>query len=156
MEFVEPYTTILVLNSSFEPIHFVNWKRAVILLFKEKAKLISKRIIRLINYVKIPFVKVGDICPSRSMVYKRDNYECQYCGIKQKLTIDHVVPRSKGGKDTWQNLVACCEPCNLKKGNKLLRETDMKLKSIPKAPSSKIMLDLENTKVSEWKNFIFI
>ena len=155
MEIVEPHSTILVLNSSYEPLHFTNWKRAVILLFKEKAKLISKRVIRLVNYVKIPFMKLGEMYPSRNLVYKRDGYACQYCGSTRDLTIDHVIPRSKGGDDTWQNLTTCCSSCNVKKGNKLLHETNMKLRSIPKAPISKIMLDLEKTKVSEWKEFIF-
>jgi len=68
MEIVEPHSTILVLNSSYEPLHFTNWKRAVILLFKEKAKLISKRVIRLVNYVKIPFMKLGEMYPSRNLV----------------------------------------------------------------------------------------
>ena len=121
MQIVETHSTILVLNSSYEPLHFTNWKRAIILLFKEKAKLISKRVIRLVNYVRIPFSKMCNVnYPSRSLIYKRDDYQCQYCGSreKSKLTIDHVTPRSKGGQDTWDNLVACCTFCNVKKGSK--------------------------------------
>ena len=156
MEFVEPHSTILVLNSSYEPMHFTNWKRAIVLLFKEKAKLITKRIIRLVNYVKLPFCKGKDIHPTRTLIYKRDDYECQYCDSKNALTIDHVIPRSKGGQDTWENLVACCTTCNLKKGDKNLKETNMILKKIPEAPFSKVILDLEKSRVQEWKEYIFV
>ena len=124
MQIVEPHSTILVLNSSYEPLHFTNWKRAIILLFKDKAKLISKRVIRLVNYVRLPFIRLGEMFPSRHLIYKRDNYECQYCGSKKDLTIDHVTPRSKGGDDTWTNLVTACSSCNVKKGSKTLKEAD--------------------------------
>ena len=155
MELVEPHSTILVLNSSFEPLHFTNWKRAIILLFKQKAKLISKRIIRLVNYVRIPFSHGKNTYPTRTLIYKRDNYECQYCGTKKNLTIDHIIPRSRGGNNSWENLVACCVSCNLKKGNKPLNETDMKLRSVQKAPYNKISLDIEKTNVPEWKEYLF-
>ena len=118
MEFVEPYSTVLVLNSSYEPLQFTNWKRAVILLFKEKAKLISKRVIRLVNYVKIPFLKFADTTPTRNMIYKRDGYSCQYCGSTRDLTIDHVIPRSKGGGNELKNLKPICSSCNMSMGNR--------------------------------------
>jgi len=154
MEFVEPHTTILVLNSSYEPLHFTNWKRAVVLIFKQKARMITKRVIRLVNYVRIPFLRGGDTFPTRSLIYKRDDYECQYCGSKKDLTIDHIIPRSRGGKDTWENLVACCYKCNTKKGDSLLSETSMVLRSIPHAPLNKVYLDLQKSKVSEWKEYV--
>lgn len=154
MEFVEPYSTILVLNSSFEPLHFTSWKRAVVLLFKEKARLITKRVIRLVNYVRIPFLRGKDCFPTRNLIYKRDDYECQYCGSKKDLTIDHVVPKSKGGKDTWENLVTCCYKCNLKKGNRNLVETGMSLDKEPTAPFNKVYLDLEKSKVTEWQEYV--
>lgn len=154
MEFVEPHSTILVLNSSYEPLHFTNWKRAIVLLLKEKAKLITKRVIRLVNYVRIPFNAGRKTYPTRTLIYKRDDYECQYCGSKKDLTIDHVIPRSKGGQDTWENLVACCTKCNLKKGDKILSETSMKLKRSPEAPFNKVYLDLEKSYVNEWKEYV--
>ena len=154
MEMLEPHSTILVLNSSYEPLQFTNWRRAIILLFKEKAKVISKRVIRLVNYVRIPFMRGKDTVPTRTQIYKRDDYECQYCGSKKDLTIDHIIPRSRGGKDTWENLVACCYKCNTKKGNFLLSETNMTLKTIPHAPFNKIYLDLQKSKVSEWKEYV--
>ena len=155
METIEPHSTVLVLNSSYEPLHFTNWKRAVVLLFKEKAKVISKRVIRLVNYVKISFHRTRIETPTRALIYKRDDFECQYCGSKKSLTIDHVIPRSKGGKDTWQNLVACCTSCNIRKGNKLLKDLDMNLRRQPTEPISRVLLDLEKSHVEEWKSFIF-
>ena len=122
---VQSNSTILVLNSSYEPLHFTDWKRAVILLFKDKAKLINKRIIRLVKYVRIPFSSGFREYPKRKMIYKRDHYTCQYCGSIKDLTIDHVIPKSKGGTNKWNNLVTCCRKCNLKKGNKFLSETNM-------------------------------
>jgi hypothetical protein len=155
MEIVEPHSTILVLNSSYEPLHFTNWKRAIILLFKEKAKLISKRVIRLVNYVIIPFSRMNNMYPTKNLIYKRDKNKCQYCGSTKSLTIDHVIPRSRGGKDTWENLVVACSPCNIKKGDKMLEHTGMKLSSTPKAPISKVLIDLTDSKVPEWQEFIF-
>jgi len=154
MEIVEPYSTILVLNSSYEPLHFTNWKRAIVLLFKQKAKLITKRVIRLVNYVRIPFRSGKDTFPTRNLIYKRDDYECQYCGSKKDLTMDHVIPRSKGGKDTWENLVACCTKCNLKKGDKFLSETNMILNKIPEAPFSSVYLDLQKSQIAEWRDYV--
>jgi len=155
MEYTQTYSTILVLNSTYEPLHFTNWKRAIILIFKEKAKKISNRVIKLVNYVRIPFSNQNEKYPSRQLVYKRDDYECQYCGNKKKLTIDHVIPKSKGGKDTWDNVVAACATCNVKKGDKLLHETNMRLRKKPKPPFNRVLLDIEKTSVEEWKQFYF-
>ena len=66
---------------------------------------LSGRVIRLLNYVRLPLSKIMSITPSRAMIYKRDHNTCQYCGSKSKLTIDHVIPRSKGGDNSWENLV---------------------------------------------------
>jgi hypothetical protein len=150
---IEPHKTILVLNSSYEPINFTNWKRAIVLLLKEKAQVISNRVIRLLDYVKLPMSKIMNIAPSRSMIYRRDNHTCQYCGSRSKLTIDHVVPRSKGGGDTWENLVVACSSCNTKKGNSLLENINMNLSKKPRAPINKMIFDLEKTSVEEWKQY---
>ena len=148
---ISPYKTVLVLNSSYEPINFTSWKRAVVLLLKEKAQVLSGRVIRLLNYVRLPLAKIMNISPSRSMIYKRDSYTCQYCGAKSKLTIDHVIPRCKGGGDTWENLVVACSSCNTKKGSMLLEQTNMKLVRKPRAPVNKMIFDLQKTNVEEWK-----
>ena len=93
--------------------------------------------------------------PSRAMIYKRDKNTCQYCGAKSKLTIDHVVPRCRGGGNTWDNMVVACSSCNTRKGDKLLEQTNMKLRKKPRAPISKVMMDLEETKVSQWRDFYY-
>lgn len=152
---IEPNQTVLVLNASYEPLHFTNWKRAVILLLKQKAQVLSKTVIRLLNYVKIPVSRIMREKPSRNMIYKRDDHKCQYCGSTRDLTIDHVIPRSKGGKDTWDNLVAACVVCNTKKGDKLLEHTDMRLSKKPKAPISRATLILNSSKNPEWKEYNF-
>ena len=157
MKFVEPYSTILVLNSSYEPLHFTNWKRAIILLFKEKAKLISKRVIRLVNYVRIPFMRFADQTPTRNMIYKRDGYSCQYCGSTRDLTIDHVIPRSKGGQDTWENLVAACKNCNQVKGEKTPEEANMPLLKKPKRPNRiHYFQRLVRKKQADWRPYLFM
>jgi len=66
---------------------------------------------------------------------KRDNYSCVYCGSKKNLTIDHLIPKSKGGGNSWDNLVTCCSPCNIKKGDKLLNDTNMRLQKKPTEPT---------------------
>ena len=155
MNCIQPHSTVLVLNSSYEPLHFTNWKRAVILLFKEKAKVISQRVIRLVNYVIIPYRRMTNMYPTRNLIYKRDKNKCQYCGSTKSLTIDHVIPKSKGGEDTWENLVVACSSCNVKKGDKLLEQTNMKLARTPRAPVSKVLMDLENSNREEWKEFSY-
>jgi len=152
---IQPYQTILVLNASYEPINFTNWKRAVVLILKEKAQVLSGRVIRLLEYITIPFNRISMIKPSRQMVYKRDDHTCQYCGSVKKLTIDHVIPKSKGGGDTWENMVVACSSCNTKKGDRFLEYTGMKLAKTPRSPANKILLALDKSNVVEWKDYVF-
>jgi 5-methylcytosine-specific restriction endonuclease McrA len=152
---IQPNTTVLVLNSSYEPINITNWKRAVVLLLKEKAQVLSNRVIRLLNYVKLPLSRIVACKPSRAMIYKRDNNTCQYCGATTRLTIDHVIPKCRGGQDTWENLVVACSSCNTKKGNTLLEQTGMKLTRKPRAPYNKMQFALDNCKIEEWQEYNF-
>lgn len=152
---IQPNTTILVLNSSYEPLNITSGRRAIVLLLKEKAQILSNRVIRLLNYIKIPLSRIMTHKPSRSLIYKRDNNSCQYCGCTRSLTIDHVIPRSRGGQDTWENLVVACHTCNTKKGNKLLEHTGMKLLKQPKAPHNKIQFALSDSKIDEWREYTF-
>jgi len=153
---IQPNRTILVLNATYEPINFCNWKRAIVLLMKQKAQFLSKTVIRLVNYIRLPYTLMMEHKPSRAMIYKRDGNKCQYCGSTKNLTIDHVIPRSKGGDDTWQNLVTACTKCNTRKGSKLLEEIDMKLVRKPSAPLNKISLSLDHTKNPEWKEYCYM
>jgi 5-methylcytosine-specific restriction endonuclease McrA len=89
-------------------------------------------IIRLFNYISH---KTKNLRVNRQRLYKRDNNECAYCGSKKELTIDHIIPKSRGGKNTWNNLITCCLPCNLKKGDKTPDEARMPLRFQPKTPT---------------------
>ncbi len=161
-------SAVLVLNANYSPMTVCTAKRAISLYFLDKIDILSNydesisspslsldlpSVIKIRTYVKNNNMAVEI---SRKNVLVRDNYECQYCGKKSKsLTVDHIIPKFRNGQDTWENLVACCDTCNVSKGNKYLHETNMKLRSKPKAPISSVMLELERTKISEWKEFVF-
>jgi 5-methylcytosine-specific restriction endonuclease McrA len=148
-------TSILVLNSDYNPLNICNARRAIVLLLKKKAQLISEKIIRLVEYIRIPYQKLIDDKPTRNLIYKRDQFSCGYCGSKQSLTIDHIIPRSRGGEDTWENLVTSCSRCNTKKGNKTPKEANMKLLFQPKVPVNKLHLTISVSNINEWKDYIF-
>jgi 5-methylcytosine-specific restriction endonuclease McrA len=124
----------------------------MILLYKGKASgveyngaMINKKyrlpeIIKLVNYVPLPY---KDAVLSRKNIYLRDNHTCQYCGkTGDNLTIDHVVPRSRGGKETWENMVVCCARCNNRKGSRTLEEAGMRLTGTPYRPPSSLYLHM--------------
>ena len=152
---IQPGVTVLVLNASYEPLNITDWKRAVVLLLKEKAQLLSARVIRLVNYIRIPFNKIMSQKPTRSMIYERDEHTCQYCGSKKHLSIDHVIPRCRGGEDTWENLVVACSSCNVKKGSTPLEQTGMKLMKTPRPMQDKVIRKLNKTDIQEWKDYSF-
>jgi 5-methylcytosine-specific restriction endonuclease McrA len=152
---IRPDTQVLVLNASYEPINITSWKRAIVLLLKDKASIVSEKVIRLVEYVRIPFAKINSIKPSRGLIYKRDGHKCQYCGSTRRLTIDHVVPRSRGGEDTWENMVVACSSCNTRKGNTLLEQTGMKLARKPFAPANRFLLSLIDSGSPEWLQYTF-
>ncbi len=89
------------------------------------------------------------------MIYKRDGHKCQYCGSTKELTIDHIIPRSRGGEDTWENLVVACMPCNSRKSDKLLEETNLTLQTIPRKPINKMLFSLDRSNVPEWKEYTY-
>jgi len=136
----------LLLNASFEPLCVVPLRRAVVLVLKEKAEIVSRRpeavhserlvvpapsVIRLVHFVRVPFR--SRIPLSRRAVFARDGHRCQYCN-RPAENIDHVVPRSRGGEHVWENVVASCRPCNARKENRFLHETDLRLRRRPVAP----------------------
>ncbi len=141
---------VLVLNATYEPMSVVSVRRAVVLLLKEKAELVeaaeaqlrSERsalpvplVIRLVYYVRIP--RRFSMPLSRRTLLARDHYTCQYCGCqpgKVGLTMDHVVPRSRGGNTVWENVVTACGPCNRRKGNRTPEEAGMQLRQTPGRP----------------------
>ncbi len=136
----------LVLNATYEPLCVVSARRAVVLVLSEKAEVLhdseedmrSERlalkvpsVIRLRYFVKVPFRRRSAL--NRRAVFARDGGRCQYCGAAAE-SIDHVVPRAKGGTHTWENVVAACRPCNTAKRDRLLSETTMVLRRRPSVP----------------------
>jgi 5-methylcytosine-specific restriction endonuclease McrA len=136
----------LVLNATYEPLCVVSARRAVVLVLTEKAEVIhetSRRmhsarltvavpsVVRLTNYVRVPVRRRAPL--NRRAVFARDGSRCQYCGGTAE-SIDHVVPRSRGGQHAWENVVAACRPCNSRKRDRLLSETTMALHDRPRAP----------------------
>jgi 5-methylcytosine-specific restriction endonuclease McrA len=161
---------VLVLNATYEPISFVTLKRAVILLLKEKAEVIEELVerrlraerssfpyplvIRLVTYVPVP--RFFNLPLSRRSLLSRDNYTCQYCGsTEHPLTIDHVIPRSRGGKTEWTNVVAACVSCNRRKGNKMPADARMIPRTKPVKPGYIAVVLLGQAKGNEtWQRYI--
>jgi len=160
-------TKVLVLNTTLLPINICSWRRAIVLLFKGKAEGIenSKKkinsgrytlplVIKLNDYVPVPY---NGVVFTRKNIFLRDNYTCQYCGKTGNLTIDHVIPKSKGGEDTWENVVACCMRCNNKKSDRLPEEEGMKLLGMPYRPPSSLYLQItrQTSVPSSWFSYFF-
>ena len=141
---------VLVLNSSLQPLSVIPERRLIVLLSKQKVTFVDDSvrqlieesiqarrlelerpvIVQLLANVRIPRLVLQ---PTRSNILLRDDETCQYCGKRSReLTLDHVIPRSRGGTGTWENLVASCKSCNGKKGNRLLKEVNMRLLRQPR------------------------
>ena len=163
-------TQCLVLDSSYMARSVISTERAFVINFKGNAEIVHNHptyfgtvnkniaypkpsIIRVFRYVKLEYNKVP---LTRSNIYKRDGYKCVYCGngTKSALTLDHVVPQSKGGRDSWENLVTACQPCNGEKANLTIEEWGKKDPS-PKRPH--FLMLLKNIKYipPEWKPYLF-
>jgi CRISPR/Cas system Type II protein with McrA/HNH and RuvC-like nuclease domain len=140
-------SNVLVLNFDYTPLNVTSIRRGFVLVDKGKAEIVKSDenpitagyntyvrplIIRLLKYIKH---HVRTLRASRPRIYKRDNYECVYCGFKKDLTLDHVLPKSRGGGNDWTNLVTSCFKCNLKKGNKTPDEARMVMKQKPFVPT---------------------
>ena len=140
-------SNVLVLNQDYQPLSVCSVQRSVKLLFLDKAEMLHEdpgkvirtvdqefsypSVIRLRYYIRIPYSR---IVLTRKNIMKRDRHICQYCGVRSDLTLDHVMPKSRGGKDTWENLVTACNKCNVKKGNRTPDEAKMPLKTAPYRP----------------------
>ena len=144
---------VLVLNSSLQPLSVIPERRLIVLLSKQKVTFVDDRvrrvieesisarrlelerpvIVQLLANVRVPRVALQ---PTRANILLRDDETCQYCGKRGRdLTLDHIIPRSRGGQSTWENLVASCKSCNGKKGSRLLKEVNMRLLRQPRALS---------------------
>jgi 5-methylcytosine-specific restriction endonuclease McrA len=166
-------TPVLVLNASYEPINICAARRAIVLVLKGlampeeenghclHAARIAMRVpsvIRLLEYRRIPHQTRA---LSRKNILLRDRNTCQYCGLVMssgELTLDHVVPRSRGGLSAWENLVACCHPCNRRKGNHLLGEIDMRLLKEPRPftlHTSRHIMRMIGRSDLKWRKYLF-
>jgi 5-methylcytosine-specific restriction endonuclease McrA len=155
----------LVLNGSDQPLAVVPARRAVVLVLKHKAEVVSANglvfrsehlrieapsVVRLRYFVKVPYRAQAAL--TRRAVFARDHWVCQYCG-KAAENVDHVVPRSKGGPHTWDNVVAACRRCNSKKENKKPQEAGLKLARKPFVPSDGFRLSLGRLEPA-WEPFL--
>lgn len=111
-------------------------------------------VVKLNGYIRVPYKK---IILTRKNILKRDNHKCSYCGRGDlPLTLDHIIPKSKGGDDSWENLVAACMPCNNRKGDRTLEEADMRLRAKPYAPNHIIFIRNNASKIEDtWKPYLF-
>ncbi len=139
----------IVLNGDYSFLNTVDWKRAICLVLKGKTEVLkyTDKIIRCIDGSEIQIPLVMKLIKVIRMIYRnkvpftkknvfvRDKFRCQYCGSKNQLTIDHIIPVSKGGKSNFENCVAACKPCNNKKRNRIPSEAHMYLNRNPSAPT---------------------
>ena len=163
---------VLVLNATYEPLSVVSVKRAVVLLLKEKAELVEAAeaklrsecltfpvplVIRLVYFVKIP--RRISLPVTRRGVLSRDHYTCQYCGAtppRKHLTVDHILPRSRGGKSTWENVTTACEKCNGRKGSRTPAEANMTLRTQPRRPRYIAIAGLASAEAQHaWSKYVF-
>lgn len=159
---------VLLLNASYEPIRVISFKRAIVLVVQEKADVILESgrtlhsekvdfplpsVIRLKHFVKIPYR--AKVPLNRRTVLIRDNHECQFTHCTRKgTTIDHVHPRSKGGKHAWENVVAACQKCNAKKADILMDDLGWKLKKEPIMPNWNLWLVAGMRDREEWAPYL--
>jgi 5-methylcytosine-specific restriction endonuclease McrA len=162
---------VLVLNQNYEPLNVCTVRRAMLLVFCDKAEVlevynasvlspsrsfIAPSVIRLVYMIRRPRPRVK---LTRREIFLRDDHTCQYCGVRANdLTIDHVIPRSRGGQHTWENLVSACRACNHRKGGKTVQESRMRLRHDPCEPRAGVYYTIQrrlNSAVHDgWEKFI--
>ena len=167
------HAPVLVLNASYEPINVCAARRAIVLVLKGVAMTEEENghflhaarwairvpsVIRLLHYRRIPHQSRA---LSRKNILLRDRNTCQYCGTvlgSSELTLDHVMPRSRGGNSSWENLVTCCHPCNRRKGNQMPQEARMKLMREPRSfnlHTSRHIMRLMGHSDAKWRKYLF-
>ena len=139
---------VLVLNADYQPMNTTSFKKGCKLVYKGKAEILvldednhvvtsrlteaRPKVIRLLRYIYLPYRQVN---LTKQNIFKRDGHKCGYCESKENLTLDHILPRSRGGGNSWENLVTCCTRCNGKKDDRTPAEAGMKLRVVPHAPT---------------------
>jgi len=150
-----PDTNVLVLNFDYTPLNIVQGRRAIVLLLKEKAQALSERVIRLRFYVSMPLSRTAREKPTKAAIYRRDNNTCQYCGSTRSLTIDHLIPRCKGGDSSWTNVALACSTCNTRKGSKTPEQVGLKLRKKPRPPLPKVVEIVQRSTDPEWSQYAY-
>ena len=156
-----------MLNASYQPLCVVPVRRALVLALKgkaevvhtnghvfrsEKVELAAPSVVRLHYFVKVPYR--GRSSLSRRAVLVRDNYECQYCG-RPAENVDHVVPRSRGGGHSWDNVVAACRSCNSRKENRAPADVGLRLRRVPQAPHDSVWIVVAAERVDpSWEQYL--
>jgi 5-methylcytosine-specific restriction endonuclease McrA len=159
---------VLVLNQDSSPLMVCSVERAFVLVYLNKSELVRPAnghkihsvtmtfpmpsVIRLNRYVHAPY---KGVTLTRQNVFKRDSFECQYCGTRKELTLDHIIPSSKGGLHTWSNLITACKRCNAKKGDYTPEQAEMPLRKKPHKPTYALFLkELSGHHGNEWDEFL--
>ncbi len=162
--------SVLVLNKDYQPLSVCSVHRSMKLLFMDKAELLHDyperkirtvkkeysypSVIRLRRYINLPY---KNIVLSRHNIMKRDGNRCLYCGSNHNLTIDHVLPRSRGGRDTWENLATACNECNVRKGDLTPDEANMELSQEPFQPVHiTFFQSLLGVIEDDWKPYLYM
>ena len=160
---------VLVLNASYEPLNITTWRRAIVMMLKGKAESLEQdpnrmirqntmipTVIRLRHFVRVPF---QELPLTRRNILNRDSQCCQYCGCsEEKLSIDHIIPRSRGGQDSWENVTTACLNCNVLKGNRTPKEANMPLLNKPRRPLNNLNFEAHRLISSglhkEWRKYV--
>ena len=163
----------LLLNQGYEPIKVISWQRAITLFCLDKVEVLEEydaQVRATSMIVHVPAVvrlrkayrrHVRPVRFSRVNIYARDGHRCQYCGVRctiDRLTYDHVVPRSRGGRTSWDNIVSCCVPCNARKANRTPAEAGMILRSTPDRPAWMPALQIRISTRSlpdAWRDYVY-
>lgn len=160
-------TQALVLNATYEPLCVVSSRRALMLLLDHKAEMLhpsdrvvrseklrfeEPSVVRMYYYVRVPYHARAAL--NRRAVFARDGHKCQYCGAEAE-SIDHVIPKSRGGRHAWDNVVAACRACNFHKRDRLLEEIGMRLRHPPGPPRQRTFLLLASERMRrEWEAYL--
>jgi 5-methylcytosine-specific restriction endonuclease McrA len=161
----------LVLNADFRPLSYYPlslwpWQEAVKAVFLERVDVVAQydQVVHSPSFeMKLPSVislrdYVHQDRPpafTRFNVFLRDGFACQYCGSADDLTFDHLVPRSKGGRTTWENIVTACAPCNLRKGDRLLEDSGLHLRRLPRPPAPVLFIHLATPTIPQvWQQYL--
>jgi len=162
--------SVLMLNQNYEPLTICTARRAFLLMFQGKAEMIETAdgfkihtvsrsyplpsVVRLWKFRKVPYKR---IMLTRKNVLTRDDNRCQYCGtMRGPMTVDHVVPKTMGGMDHWENLVCSCGRCNNRKGDRTLEQSGLKLRRKPTRPTYITFIQRNNEISAEWKPYLFM